>query len=126
MIDRKPGKAILKEFRRLSRLTGASDSLDVLQNTTISEYSKTMPKDGVRTYKEYELERNSIIKAWQLLNERKRIVLYYSFLFREKASIHEIANHINLSSRTVEKIKAEGIENFTRIYKDGILWGEAD
>ena len=108
----------LSAYRRLARLTGRFYTLDELGALNVVEYSCFMPKKPLETNKEYQLEKNTIIKAWQGLDKVGQTILYHAYMNIEPQSNECIARELNYSIRNIERLKYQAITIFSKQYKE--------
>lgn len=111
-------KQVLYTYRRLARLTGRFHTLDELRGLKVLEYSCLMPEKPLETNKEYQLEKNTIIKAWQGLGKVEQIVLFHAYMNIEPKSNECIAEELSYSKRNIERLKRQGIISFSKKYKE--------
>lgn len=100
---------VLKEYRRLARLTNGFNTQIELEQVTIGSTIKPVVYTHLRTVELFETEKRAIIGAWQLLETKERTVLYYAYLGKEPMSMQQIASMMNYSKKSIEKWKMEGV-----------------
>jgi hypothetical protein len=134
-------RMLLKQYARFRRFGFVVLSIEEMEGMDIPNEAVNKPISGIETSDKYiamtdnreglDVEHYksvcyAVVDAWQQLDERSKIILYYTYLALDTLTGNEIAHKMVYSPRTIEILKRNGMIAFGCAYKHGSLLVEPD
>ncbi|MHC5250459.1 ArpU family phage packaging/lysis transcriptional regulator [Enterococcus sp. LJL90] len=117
-------KRVLKNYRRLDRISGRS-SFDIkspiITNMPRSDSYGNRVEEAMLQHADAEAERNEILAALMSLGLTSRQILYSTFCAPDSMSNYAIGRDVGYSERSIERMKGEALVEFAEAYRNGKL-----
>lgn len=123
---RKNARQILKAYKSFERQSGQRFDLQAVKLSDMPK-SPSDPRtlsDRIVRRMDAERECKEIIKAWSILDQRSKQIIFLSYLSNPTYTALHIAMQMGYSDRNIERLKAIALIEFAEAYKGGeiIVW----